>query len=580
MWIVGKTPDLTDPLLIVVVAWLFRYKGDTDVVLTARYVNETEAPAFSSQLSITAVAAAGAKILREHVDPSLSPEPPSENPTALPEASPPAQSHRRRNVVLAAGAACLTIMLSTYVVLHLPGIPYNVRELFLFGGNGIDLLFFSLALLGFGWGSAWLGRLTATSRAPALVAPLAAITVSIVIYILFASSVTSESIMDIAGSSVVVHRVGVKGVLGQSGIDFVASVGADNLRTITDVFEPVMRFGALIGPLIIFLGAILAALIHQARQPAKSWLEGMPAFSGRLAVYLLFMLPWLYFCKVIAFDWSSTDNLNELIARDGRFGLGGGGYLYGLIWLITLCAGLLTWSTRRRKRDMVIMLLASAASIPVGWWLLNAGLSDHIRKYGLEFSGVDFLLGPDRQHLISTAELFWRWSFVQLSAITGLAFGAALYLGWISNGADSIGVVQHGDNNRLNTRRKIASSELEVRLHRDQLDFLKGVTRELGGSLSSTIGTIIDCLDQEMRHSTNVESNVYMQISNPSTTPSSDLTVVSQYVDLSQKQKTVVFQLQERVGESASRVVRKLVGIFMLVAYEETKGTAENQPLS
>jgi len=138
--------------------------------------------------------------------------------------------------------------LVAFVVLRLPGVPYNVRELFLFGGNGVDLFFFSIALLSFGWMAAWVGRLLAQSRKPALIAPLAAIVASMVIYKLFTFSVTRESIMDVSGTTDLVRRIGEWGILGQPGIDFVARVGAGDLRAVTDEFEPAIRFGTLIGP--------------------------------------------------------------------------------------------------------------------------------------------------------------------------------------------------------------------------------------------------------------------------------------------------------------------------------------------
>jgi VanZ family protein len=567
IWIAGKAPELTDPLLVLTLFWLLQQSEDSNVALTSRDPGVAEAPPSVWQ-SPSTVAAAGAKILSERVEPSLSPVPQDEHPSAFPERAPLTRTYRRRKVLLVAGAGCLAIMLSAFIAVRLPGMPYNVRELFWLGGDGIDLFFFSLALLGFGWGSAWMGTLTATSRLPVIAAPFAAMTVSTVIYMLFTFSVTPESISDVVGSPVMIRRIGAEGLLGQNGTDFVASLGAERLRNITNTPETLVRFGALVGPFIIFLGIVIASRVRQSRQTAKSWFAGILAFLRHLAMYLLFMLPWLYFCKVIVFDWWATDNLVELIAPDG------GGYLYGLIGLITLSAGLLAWSATKRKRDLAILLLASIATVPLGWWLLNAGLADDVGKYGLKFSGVDFLLGPDRENLIPTAELFWRWSFIQLCTVAGLAFGAALHLAWVSDRTDSISGIALGKDSRLNVRRKVAGSELAVRLHRHQLKFLKNVTQELGGTLSSTIGDIIDCLGQEMHQSTSVESGVYREISSPSTTPSGDLTMASHSVALSHQQMTIVLKLQEKTGVSASRAVRRLVDIFIHVSTEQAKETA------
>jgi len=391
IWFTNHTPELTDVLLVVIMAKLFYPSNDSRYGI---YSEENNAGKFTA----------------------LSPR--SGASGWLP---------KLRLVHLAMVGACVCIMLGSYFVMRLPGVPYNIRELFLYGGNGVDLFFFSLSLLGIGWGCAWMGRYVASSNKPVMSAPLTSGVVSIVLYMLFTMSVTHESMMDISGSSVVVHRVGTRGVLGQFGIDFVSWAGEMNLRSVTEIFEPVVRFGALIGPLIMFYGATLAALLWMMGQPYHTKPGRMFAFSIRLFKYLLLLLPWLYFCKVIAFDWSSTDNLNELITRDGPWGFGGGGYLYGLTGLISLCAGFLAWSSLCRMRHIIGAIFLSVVSVPMGWWLLNLGLSSKITKYELQFSGVDFLLGPDRQTLIPTSELFWRWSFVQMAAVGVLALGSALF---------------------------------------------------------------------------------------------------------------------------------------------------------
>jgi hypothetical protein len=134
---------------------------------------------------------------------------------------------------------------------------------------------------------------------------------------------------------------------------------------------------------------------------------------------------WLWLCKGIAFDWSSTDNLNELIARDGRYGLGGGGYLYLLVALISAnVVGLARmplrpWSIAAGAAVTVLL-------VPVGWWLLTHGLERAVHKYGNVFPGEQFLLGPDRRQLLSEQALFLRWSLVQLGGIAVAVTGARL----------------------------------------------------------------------------------------------------------------------------------------------------------
>lgn len=62
--------------------------------------------------------------------------------------------------------------------------------------------------------------------------------------------------------------------------------------------------------------------------------------------------------------------------------------------------------------------------------VLIQGLEPRIQKYDLVFSGVQFLLGPDRQHHLTLEDLFARWTVVQLAAVAVLATGARLALPW------------------------------------------------------------------------------------------------------------------------------------------------------
>ncbi len=133
-------------------------------------------------------------------------------------------------------------------------------------------------------------------------------------------------------------------------------------------------------------------------------------------------IPWYWLCKGIAFDWSSTDNLNELIARRAAWGAGGGLYLYVLLLLICANAVLLAKTCHWR----VGALAATLVAVPVSWWLLNHGLEPNVRKYNKVFSGVQFLLGPDRSHLLPATALFLRWTVVYVGGVLLLSVGYRL----------------------------------------------------------------------------------------------------------------------------------------------------------
>ena len=486
LWIAGRTAEITDTLLVILSAWSV---AQIQIIKPSNHMKQ-----------VSGVVQAATRILQDSLL-SLGTETSSKAKDEV-----LINRSQKRNVIITGVAACLGIALCFYVIVRLPNVPYNVRELFKYGGTGIDLFIFGLALLAMGAGPAWMGRSIAYAKNALFQAPLVAIIVSIVTYILFYASVTQESLMDIAGSSVVVHRVGERGVMGEIGKNIVSMIGPDNLRSVTDIFEPVVRFGALFGPLIIFLGLVFAALFQSHRSSGSQSSGSFLSFCRQIFIYMIYMLPWFYFCKVIAFDWSSTDNLNELIARDGNYGMGGGGYLYVLIGLISLLAGCLAWSIANQNSTKAMALLTlSLVSIVPGWLLINAGLTDNVGKYGLNFSGVDFLLGPDRSHLLTTKELFLRWALVQFLATVGLAFGAMLYLKWSQRLIGS-------KTNSLAKKAIISGSvlsELRVPLEINQIEFLNQLAVQINENLSSTVVLIISFLKKEMEHSTEAQKLIY-----------------------------------------------------------------------
>jgi len=62
-------------------------------------------------------------------------------------------------------------------------------------------------------------------------------------------------------------------------------------------------------------------------------------------------------------------------------------------------------------------------SLPAGWLLFKHGLNPAVEKYGQVFSGVDFLLGPDRVERLPDSVLMLRWFLVQSAVVVGLAVG-------------------------------------------------------------------------------------------------------------------------------------------------------------
>lgn len=337
---------------------------------------------------------------------------PRHDPSSLPASGP------RRNLIasllIRIIAIGVPIVVSLAAILRLPGIPYNVKELFRGDGNVAALAMFSLAVIWIGAGSVWLARVMVRSHHPGFIVLPAALFVSLTSLALLWSSVTTESIEDIAGSSNLFWFVTNRDIWGEFWRNFFLET---DIPVVIGFLERCVRYSALYAPLPICLGYILAL-----REKMQS-----NSLDFRWIAYLTTgVIATMWICKAIAFDWSSTDNLNELIARDGEWGMGGGGYLYALLLLLSANSIALADALKSTLYRQILTGLISIVAIGIGWWLLNEGLESNVSKYGLVFSGVQFLLGPDRSHTLTTDELFLRWGFLQIGAIFIISAGVWL----------------------------------------------------------------------------------------------------------------------------------------------------------
>lgn len=312
--------------------------------------------------------------------------------------------------------AASAIAAACFVAVRIPGVPYNVRELFVDGGHSLAMFGFGLALLWIGSSAHWLGRLFTDTRIGFLLYPVALLAIVAVLFGLLSASVTRESIADLIGSTNLYRDVTGDNYWGERGKELFLSIHRPGL---IGALESIVRLAALVAPLITLM-ALALALLRALKLPITPW--------PRLAAAAVAAVPWLWLAKLIAFDWSATDNLNELIGRTRVDKLGGGPYLYGLVALTTLLAAF--WAhVRPSVRRLSAFAVMTTVCVPLSWLLLNHGVEPYINKYGKVYSGVQFLLGPDRNHQLSPAELFMRWTVVELSAIGVLALGAALWRG-------------------------------------------------------------------------------------------------------------------------------------------------------
>jgi hypothetical protein len=276
------------------------------------------------------------------------------------------------------------------------------------------MIFFTLALLWIGAGSVWIAGNLTRSKVPVLLIFPLTIAASLLSLFFVWHSVTAESLGDIVGAPDgfgIIKSGGALGGVWNNPLSYL------NSPEIIDFVEVCIRYWAIYTPPAIFL--CLLIYIY----PSNSDYKKLRLSDAGLALGAILIL-WL--CKSIAFDWSSTDNLYELIARDGEWGWGGGGYLYGLLLLLCINANFIAEVARSSIRKRYAILILSLGAIPVGWWLINQGLEQTIEKYDTVFSGVQFLLGPDRSHLLSQNTLFLRWCFFQSAVVVVLGLGVRL----------------------------------------------------------------------------------------------------------------------------------------------------------
>ena len=334
--------------------------------------------------------------------------------SVTPEARPSRLSLLAPAAVLVATIA--TIFVAIKLVLRLPGVPYNVEELFLDNASAPALVIFSLALLWVGCGAMMLAHWLAQSRYPYFVLPLGAFILAMVSRTLLKYSVTYESLNDILGSSTLFQKITVDKIWGEF---WSQAVSAINLPSLVEFFERRIRYTALYSLLAVTLTLVLVPIVV-AREHRKANLFSMLALAASAVICL-----WL--SKLVVIDGANTDNLVELIADRSLFGLNGEVFLYAIAVLMAANVALLLCA-RDSRLGWIGALVGSIVAVPAGWWLLNAGLEQQVHKYGQVFSGAQFLLGPDRRHALSEHVLLLRWAAVQTGSVGVMFIGA-----WIGN---------------------------------------------------------------------------------------------------------------------------------------------------
>ncbi len=301
---------------------------------------------------------------------------------------------------LAATAAVLT--LAMWLVLQLPGIPYNLKKLF--GQHALaGAAVFSLALLWLG-GGPWLAaravlQLDARRRHGAFWTPLMVIGLALVSYALVNLATPSIMLEKIIGAPDLYRRVVDDNYWGEAWRAGLAGWP----RALVDPAERLVRYVALYAVFAIPLLVGLAALARRDRR-------------ARVIVLVLCLLPFWVLAKYVVLDWAITDNLTELLVDGGAL------YLALAVALFAANAVLFGGGLVR----LPVLLAATAALLGASWLLLNQAIETVVINSGRVFGGLQFLLGQDRTTLLSAPELFARWGALYLAALATVAAGVML----------------------------------------------------------------------------------------------------------------------------------------------------------
>lgn len=270
---------------------------------------------------------------------------------------------------------------------QLPGVPYNVRELFAPGlGGVVSALMLSLVTYGMANASFWL--LAARRRRWFLLFPGALVVHGVVTWVLLRLAVPLESLHDIVGFPV---------------LDWPWEWETLGRYTVLHVAIMAQMLGATLLVRAIWEPATVSDFLYWALLCAfMAWPLHLVVVSG-----------------------AATDNLTELMAGDASFWASSA---LACAWFLScLSASALSGAGCAPQRRGVLLglaLLAAGGAALLFW----TGTEQVIVKYGRVFSAFQFLLSTDRAHYAQGDALWLRYSVAFMAVCVALA--ASQWVSW------------------------------------------------------------------------------------------------------------------------------------------------------
>ena len=303
-----------------------------------------------------------------------------------------------------------TIFGISFVVFHflvdlflsLPGVPYNLVELFENDGSFFDLFSFFIFLLSLGGGSSYI--VDKVAKTPSLsVMKYLGLHVASLSFLFFClwCAVSTESLEDLVGASKLSQAI-YSTQTSDHFIPMLLNVLSLSLMAKFGQFiEFLFRFVALFGLLQLPLAAGLMLFMQKTSK--------VTAVKFIIVSLFLFVL-----CYYVVFTAAVTDNLTELIASPLNLS-------FSIVVLMLLVAIQRQLIIKRRA------LIAHALVVIVGfvsWFAAQYAFEQVIIKYGFTFSAFDFLIGAGRENKVAEVTLILRWSVLvivfQLLLLTGI----------------------------------------------------------------------------------------------------------------------------------------------------------------
>lgn len=280
------------------------------------------------------------------------------------------------------------IVLGLAIATRLPGVPYNVRELFGRGAPVGPLLAFAAALyICFGLPALGAGWLMRREQRSLLLVPLMVVAHTLLTGVLIYASVSTESMKDLVGSP----------VLGTA-----------------PALEYLGRFAGLFAAPSALMLLAAVWVWHADSAPVRKG----PVLA-QIVIVLLVAIPLWYGVVVLG---AATDNLTELMAWDASpLAVA---MLLGYV-LVAACSGSLLAANVLAWRRALFSLPAVVLLSLLAYLLVAYGTEPFIMKYGKTFSAMQFLLSASRDHYVQGAALIARFFAAHMIVVLVIALTQA-----------------------------------------------------------------------------------------------------------------------------------------------------------